>query len=248
MGMEKKDRTVLKTVIAFLIVLVVFFVQGAVVVVGQLQGLASIMIRGCVLWGAAILTLLFFFVKNKGLSEIGLRKMIPGTAKKVVFFVPILVVAFSHLICGIDRNEGVKTVLANLFFTLAIGMIEELYFRGIICGMWLRKSVGKAVIISSVLFGVAHILNVVGGANLLSTIFQIMFAFTYGLVFAVIFYVGGSIVPCLLLHALHDFCSFISADGSLTLNIALGFLQFLVLLIYFIFLIRKERIFACKEA
>ncbi|MBO4750470.1 MAG: CPBP family intramembrane metalloprotease [Lachnospiraceae bacterium] len=248
MNSKKKDRVVLKTVIACLVVLFVFFVQGAVVVVGQLEGLSSILSRGGILWGAAILTLLFFLVKDKGIAGLGFRKMNPGSAKKFLYFLPILVVALSHLIFGIDRSDGIKIVLANLFFTLAIGMIEELYFRGIICGLLLRKGVAKAVIISAVLFGLAHLMNVMGGAHLVETILQILFAFTYGLVFAVIFYVGGSIVPCLLLHALHDFCSFISADGSLALNIAVGTVQFLILLIYFIYLIKKEKIFARKEA
>ena len=238
---EKKDRVILKTVIAMLVVLIVFFIQGAVAVVGQARGLASAATRGAILWGSVLLTILFFFVKNKEIASLGFRKMAPGAAKKLLFFVPILAVALSNLIAGIDLSEGAKTVFANLFFTLAIGMIEEVYFRGIICNMWLKKSVVKAVIISSVLFGLAHLLNVIGGASPVMTLLQICFAFVYGLVFAVILHLGGSIIPCVLLHALHDFCSFISAEGSRGLNIALGMAQFLILLLYFVYLIKKEK-------
>ena len=49
---------------------------------------------------------------------------------------------------------------------------------------------------------------------------------------------SGSIIPCVLLHALHDFCSFISGDGSAQFEVVLGAVQFIVLLAYFIYLLR----------
>ena len=59
----------------------------------------------------------------------------------------------------------------------------ELYFRGIICNIW-KDNEKKAIIISSVLFGMSHILNVMGGADLAETLLQIAFAFTYGVIMA----------------------------------------------------------------
>ena len=44
-------------------------------------------------------------------------------------------------------------------------MAEEIFFRGIICGLWLKHDTIKAMIISSVLFGLSHILNIAGGAE-----------------------------------------------------------------------------------
>lgn len=46
------------------------------------------------------------------------------------------------------------------------------------------------------------------------TVLQICFALVYGMVFALIFAESGSLLPCVLLHALHDFCAFISGEGS----------------------------------
>lgn len=93
-------------------------------------------------------------------------------------------------------------------------MAEEVFFRGIICGAWLGHGVGKAMMISSVLFVLSHILNIAGGAELGETVLQICFALVYGMVFALIFAESGSLLPCVLLHALHDFCAFISGEGS----------------------------------
>lgn len=49
-------------------------------------------------------------------------------------------------------------------------MAEEVFFRGIICGAWLGHGVEKAMMISSVLFGLSHILNIAGGAELGETV------------------------------------------------------------------------------
>ena len=97
---------------------------------------------------------------------------------------------------------------------------------------------GKAMIISSVLFGFSHLLNIAGGAEFGETVLQICFALVYGMVFALIFAESGSLLPCVLLHALHDFCSFISGEASAQFEIILGAVQFIVLLVYFLYLFR----------
>ena len=70
------------------------------------------------------------------------------------------------------------------------------------------------------------------------TVLQICFALVYGMVFALIFAESGSLLPCALLHALHDFCSFISGEASAQFEIFLGAVQFIVLLVYFLYLFR----------
>ena len=83
-------------------------------------------------------------------------------------------------------------------------------------------------------------MNIAGGAGVLATLLQICFAFIYGLVFALIFIRSGSLIPCILLHALHDMCSFISADGTVTVNVVLGAVQTLILVMYLIYLMKEE--------
>lgn len=83
-------------------------------------------------------------------------------------------------------------------------------------------------------------MNIAGGAGMLATLLQICFAFIYGLVLALIFIKSGSLIPCILLHALHDMCSFISADGTVTVNVVLGAVQTLILVMYLIYLMKEE--------
>ena len=159
-----------------------------------------------------------------------------------------MIIAFSHFASGFDVKEGFGYIAANLFFTLSIGMAEELYFRGILCNIWLKKGPVRAMVVSSVLFGVCHLLNIAGGSGLAVTLLQICFAILYGLVFALIFIRSGSLIPCVLLHALHDLCSFLSAEGSVTMSIVLGAIQTVILILYFVYLLKTTGIKALPHS
>ena len=236
--MKRKDRIILKTAMATLLLLLFFFAQGAIVVIAGIEGIPSALIRGAVIWGLVIITLAYSIIRYKGISKLGFRGMEKGAVKRVLYFAPLLLIALSPLAAGVDLKDGAAFLFANLFLTLGIGMAEEIFFRGIICGLWLERGVGKAMIISAVLFALSHFLNIAGGAELGETVLQICFALVYGMVFALIFTESGSILPCVLLHALHDFCSFVSGEASAQFEIFLGAVQFIVLLVYFLYLFR----------
>ena len=235
-----KNKQVLRTVTALLILLVFFFAQGAAAVVFQLEGPVSALVRGGIIWLLVICTLLYFAVRHKSISVLGIRRPKKGSSKKLLFCIPLIVVALSHFVVGPASGLSIGLFAADLFLTLSIGMAEEIYFRGIICNVWLEKGPYKAMVISSILFGISHLMNIAGGAGVLVTLLQICFAFIYGLVFALIFIRSGSLIPCILLHALHDMCSFISADGTVTVNVVLGAVQTLILVMYLIYLMKEE--------
>ena len=235
-----KNKQVLRTVTALLILLVFFFAQGAAAVVFQLEGSVSALVRGGIILLLVICTLLYFAVRHKSIAVLGFCRPKEGSLKKLLFCVPLIVVALSHFVVGPASGLSIGLFAADLFLTLSIGMAEEIYFRGIICNVWLEKGPYKAMVISSVLFGISHLMNIAGGAGVLATLLQICFAFIYGLVFALIFIRSGSLIPCILLHALHDMCSFISADGTVTVNVVLGAVQTLILVMYLIYLMKEE--------
>lgn len=237
---EKIGKRILITALVCVAVLVIFFVQGAVVVIGQIEGAASALIRGAILMGGALLTILVYAIKNKSLKELGFVKMEKGAAKKLLYFSPLIVIALSHFSAGFDEKLNANLLLANLFLTVSIGLIEELYFRSIIMSLWLDKGIARAMLISAGLFGLCHIMNMAGGASLPATLLQICFALIYGLVFALLYAAEKSLIPLVLLHFFHDFCSFISAEGNLTFSIVLGAVQFLLLSGYFAYLLLNK--------
>jgi hypothetical protein len=236
-----KDYKVIKTIIATMVLLVFYFVQGAVVIINELEGTKSVLIQGMIIWTSVIVAVVFSIIKNRNLTSIGFCKPEKNSSKKLLYYIPMLVVALLAWVLGIDFDKGRGFILAYLFFTLSVGFAEEIYFRGIICNMWIEESEKKAIILSSVLFGICHLMNVLGGASLIQTIVQICFAFVYGVAVALIFMIGKSILPCILLHAFHNFCSFISREGSMQINVILGVIQFIIIIVYIAVIIRKKK-------
>ena len=112
---------------------------------------------------------------------------------------------------------------------LGIGFFEEVTFRGIIANK-LGQKLGKdikgvwtAAIVSSLLFGAAHMLNIFRGAGLMQCIVQAVVAFATGLVFTAIYYRGGSIWAIMLIHSFLDagplFSSFFTQNGGTTADV-----------------------------
>jgi membrane protease YdiL (CAAX protease family) len=223
------------TIFATITVLLFYFAQGAAVVMGELEGLKAIATQAAIIWSGALVAIVFFLIKDHSLKGLGFQKPASGIAVKFLYYIPLIIVALAAFAGGIMfDNSGL--FIPNLIFTLGIGLTEELYFRGIICNMWKEKET-KAIIISSVLFGISHLLNVMGGAGLAETLLQVAFAFTYGIIMAFVILRTKSIWPCILLHAFHDFCGFITNEGDMKLNIIVGTIQFAVLLAYCIYLV-----------
>ena len=124
MEIEKKDKRIIKTVIATLVLLIAFFVQGAVVVMWGITGVNSALYRGGIIWTLVILTLLYYALKYKSLNKLGFVRMEKGTAKRLLFFIPLFVIAFSHFMAGFDAilqiedrflrvNKGINKVMRD---------------------------------------------------------------------------------------------------------------------------------------
>ena len=81
-----------------------------------------------------------------------------------------------------------------LVFAVAPAIIEELAFRGfILSGMESLRNKWQAIILTSILFGVAH-----------GIIQQTMITFVVGVVLGIIAVQTRSLIPCVLFHAVHN--------------------------------------------
>ena len=79
-----------------------------------------------------------------------------------------------------------------------VGFIEEILFRGFLFEAIEKESVKKAIIISTLTFGIGHIVNLFNGQDTLNTIIQIIYALSLGYLFVMIFYKSNSLVPCII--------------------------------------------------
>lgn len=94
------------------------------------------------------------------------------------------------------------------FINVILGVIfEELVFRGIIQNIIVekyevyKKSVWNGIIISSLIFAVIHLLNLIGQPYfILGTITQVIYTFCLGMLLGVVYYFSKNIWSVILLH------------------------------------------------
>src|SRR5690606_13570026 len=95
----------------------------------------------------------------------------------------------------------------NVFF---VGFFEEALTRGLVLYLllvaWRSRPNGvvEAVLVSSVLFGLAHFLNVFAGAAMTATLIQVGYAIGFGVGFAALLLRTNTIWIGIVLHALVD--------------------------------------------
>ena len=95
---------------------------------------------------------------------------------------------------------------------VAIGLFEELAFRGVIFLMFAekryttRRGLFWSLILSSAVFGGVHLINLLAGGGIGSVILQIGYSFLIGAMCSVVLLKTRNIWLCVALHAIYDFC------------------------------------------
>lgn len=180
----------------------------------------------------------FFLMKKSGysFSEYGFRSLPEESKGKILWLLPLVLVEASAFLVGLREGMTFAYVVSVLLFTLTVGINEEMYFRGLILKLLSIKGTKFAVIVSSVIFGIVHLGNIAGGADIFYTILQVLFAALFGLVCAEIAIKTKSLLIVIVWHFVHDFIAYSTAP-ELSIR-ALGILGFqcLILLICAIYL------------
>ncbi len=81
-----------------------------------------------------------------------------------------------------------------------------------------KDSVKAAIIVSSITFGIGHIINLLNGnsEDPIATICQIIYAMAAGFLFVIIFYRSGSLWPCIITHSAVNMLSVFADERSMT--------------------------------
>lgn len=156
------------------------------------------------------------FVKSNHLDgKYGLTGW-PGDMKRYLYFIPMWILATGNLWDGFALSyRGAGLVIAVLSMIL-VGYVEEMIFRGFLFkGMLSEGKPAPAVIISSLTFGMGHIVNLFTGQANFETMIQIIFAVSWGFILTLVFYTSGSLIPCIIAHAMIDAFSLFGADNPL---------------------------------
>jgi membrane protease YdiL (CAAX protease family) len=148
-------------------------------------------------------------------DDLGL-KTAPAPGSLRLLWLPALYIAAFLVLgasLGLPPLAVIAFVLINTFF---VGLSEELMFRGVLLqGLRHSMAIWPAILITSLLFGAIHSLNVFTTGHLLSALMQSGAALLSGLLFIAIRLRTGSLWPAIIVHGLWDFGTFtLSAAGG----------------------------------
>lgn len=161
------------------------------------------------------IALLIFIITLKRTSYYGLTKV--TNLKKYLYFIPLLLIISNNLWNGININNTKSEIIFHILTMLNIGFLEEVIFRGFLFKMMEKDNVKSAIIVSSITFGIGHIVNLFNGADFIPTLVQMCYAISLGYLFVIIFYKSKSLVPCIIAHILINSLSIFNVqnEGSL---------------------------------
>lgn len=186
--------------------------------------------------GLLAAALLLLWVLKHGLGKkYGLVPVKP-IWKENLCFLPLVLLAAANFLGGIELKYSFLQTAAFIVSMLAVGILEEIIFRGFLFKALLSKNEKMAIIISSVTFGFGHVINLLNGAELFETVLQICYASAAGFLFTVIFYKTGSIIPCIAAHCAVNALSAFAGEYNQTLS---AIVLIAVSLAYAIFLLKK---------
>lgn len=173
-------------------------------------------------FAVAVSLFLYFWLKKQGkLEHFGLCKP-TASAKAFLFYIPLIVITSKNLWGGVAMHyDGVGTV-CFIVKMLCVGFLEELIFRGFLFKAMSRNSIKWAVVVSSLTFGLGHIINLINGSGMgvAENLVQIFFAVLIGFLYVIIFWRGGSLWPCVISHGVFNSLSAFSAEGEGMIQLA----------------------------
>ena len=146
---------------------------------------------------------LFAFIRKNNLQKrYGLCKS-PVPAWRFLYYVPLLILASGNLWNGVAVNYSTAGTVCRIACMLCVGFLEEVIFRGLLFAAIARDNIRSAIVISSVTFGIGHIINLFNGSgmNLVNNLCQIVFTIAIGFLLVTIFYRGGSLLSCIFVHS-----------------------------------------------
>lgn len=149
--------------------------------------------------------LLLFLWKSGLLSQYGICAP-KASLGSMLYYIPLLVMLSANLWCGVAQNAGALETVLYILSMLCVGFLEEMIFRGLLFEAMRKENVKAAIIVSSVTFGIGHIINLINGsgADLLSNLLQLVYATAAGFMFVMIYYRSKSLVLCIAAHGIFN--------------------------------------------
>lgn len=192
-----------KSEVWFAVIFIIAYVAGDSFLI-QASESAGIEMIYTIPYNLLLLGIMFAFIgKNHLLGYYGINK-VKCKASKLLYYVPLVIIATVNIWFGASFKMGLQATVVYFVAMIVTGIAEEMLFRGFLFKAMSKSNIKSAIIVTSITFGIGHIVNLVNGnsADYVETICQISYAVAIGFLLAAVLYVGESLIPCIMTHAI----------------------------------------------
>lgn len=190
--------------------------------------------------GVILALFLLFWIRKNGLMEKYGLCSFQGNWRDYLYFAPLLLIMTTNLWNGAAVTVSAGEVALHILSMVCVGFMEEVIFRGLLFKAISKDNIKQAVLISSITFGIGHIVNLLSGAEIVSTLLQICYAVAIGFLFTVMFLKGKSLLPCILTHCVVNSLSVFSVPGSRLFDIVTAAVLCVVPIGYALWILKKD--------
>ena len=207
-----------KNEVTFAVLMIVIYVVGTSISEAVTAGIGVNKLVPAI-FHVIFAALIYGWISKNGLKEKYGLFAPKYNAAKAWFFLPLVIVAFSGILFGVKLQYSLLVTVLYIVSMLCVGFLEEIIFRGFLFVGMARSNVLAAIIVSSITFGLGHIVNLLNGKAFFETIVQIIFAVIVGFTLVVLFYRGKSLLPCIIFHGVNNSLSAIEKSNEEIANI-----------------------------
>lgn len=153
-----------------------------------------------------VLVLGSWFGINRGYLKVPIGWHLPKRIADWWFVAPVIVVLIGDATLNPSFSFGIGHIVTAIVMGLAVGIMEEFVFRGLLVGYLYRHfrlSAMVTAMVSGVIFGGVHLVNALQG-SLSNTIAQVVAAIALGFFFAVIYLLTNSLWLPIIGHSVID--------------------------------------------
>lgn len=229
-----------KSEVGFSILWIVIYVVGTSLADG-LSGAIGTEKSLTFIFHIVLSAVVLIWIKKQGFFEkYGLCKT-DVKSSKFLYYIPLVIISTCNLWLGVKMNLSLTETLLYMVSMLCVGFLEEIIFRGFLFKAMAKNDTKSAIIVSSITFGIGHIINLVNGsgADLLSNLCQVVYAMAAGFLFVIIFYRGKTLLPCIITHSIVNCLSaFANEDIAPTVEITVAIVLTVIEVSYSLILLK----------
>ncbi len=134
-----------------------------------------------------------------------------STKEWLLWLPPLLIPLFIVLSFGFNVSDVSKAIVLTIA-ALCVAINEETIFRGVLVKGFLRFGTLATLVVPSVLFGLIHIGNILGGGDMLFGLFQVLWAIAGGIALTAMRLRNGSIYPVIIFHFIVDLSEYFATN------------------------------------